>query len=160
MHNCCLPKEGWVIGEVQRLPQKKRGQGQGISSRSHWEILGPLEATRQTWKCGLESARWEVEVKGKKILRWESARKGKMDQMELQGISWAGFGVGRAGCSNSQRIGVNPGLLKLQGQGRTRGKSRIPRDGRSRGSAQSTPKMTFSLLPKKISAVLSLSALL
>lgn len=44
-----------MIWEVQRLPQKKRGQGQGISSRSHLKILGPLEATRQTWKCGLES---------------------------------------------------------------------------------------------------------
>lgn len=54
MHNCCLPKEGWVIWEVQRLPQQKQGQGQGISSRSYLQILGPLEATRQTWKCGLE----------------------------------------------------------------------------------------------------------
>lgn len=106
MHNCCLPKEGWVTWEVQRLPQQK--QGQGISSRSHLQILGPLEATRQTWKSGLES--WqsllsEVGSGGEREIlppSWESSRKasqekfgGKMDQIVFRVLSSAGFGKGK-----------------------------------------------------------------
>lgn len=111
MHNCCLPKEGWVIWEVQTLPQQKQGQGQGISSRSYLHILGPLEATRQTWKWGLES--WQpllckVGSGGERETlppSWVSSGRasqqkfwGKMDQIGFEVTSSAGLGRGRCSC--------------------------------------------------------------
>lgn len=88
-----------MIWEVQRLPQQKQRPGQGISSRAHLQILGPLEATRQTWKSGLES--WqpllgEVGSGGEREILPQAGRvQEKLPKRSLEGkkMDQIGFGV-------------------------------------------------------------------